>query len=147
MVKKLVSIVTALSVIFALAPAVASAATLDPPKTTVSGIISNNGKPVRGARVTVVCNGRARTARTNKNGEYLVNFNKGQCPIGSKVTVVATYKGEGGVNSSTVTAGTVKMNVAIVNVALPELGLITGFGGLAVAGGAFFVVRRRQLEA
>ena len=142
--KKIATIVAALSLLVTFAvPSIASAAPTTGTKTNVSGVIMNNGAPVKGAHVTVVCNNYARSTKTNNAGQYSVTFGKGQCPVGDTVTVVASKGGKGGVNSGKVTTGTVKLNVAIVNVALPELGLATGVGSLFAAGAGFLVVRRK----
>lgn len=147
MKKKLLVLLATLGVVGVLAPVSAFAAPVSTSvKTQVSGVITNNGKAVKNAKVTVVCNNHAKTTTTNGVGSYAVTFKAGQCNVGSKVTVVATKKGSGGVNTSVVSGGTVKMNVAIVNVALPEFGIITGFAGVAAAAAAFFVIRRRQVE-
>lgn len=150
MKKKLLTLLAAFGIVGVLAPATVLAAPAPTTtKTVISGVVtdsSKGGKPVRHARVTVVCNNHAKTTTTDKNGAYSVTFKPGQCGVGSKVTVVATKSGSGGVSTSTVTAGTIKLNVAIVNVSLPEFGIITGFAGGAAAVAAFFVIRRRQVE-
>jgi hypothetical protein len=152
MKKKLLMLLAVLGVVGVLAPASAFAAAPSATPATpgvatqIDGIVTNNGKPVKNAKVTIVCNGHAKSTTTTKTGAYSVKFKAGQCAVGSKVTVVATKKGSGGVGSGIVSAGTVKLNVSIVNVALPEFGLITGFAGAAAAIAAFFVIRRRQVE-
>src|SRR5882724_3507151 len=123
MKKKITMILAALSLLVTFAvPSIASAAPTTGAKTDVGGVIMNNGKPVKGAHVTVVCNNYSRTTKTNSAGQYSVTFGKGQCPVGDTVTVVASKGGKGGVSTGKVTTSTVKLNVAIVNVALPELG-------------------------
>jgi hypothetical protein len=142
--KKIATIVAALSLLVTFAvPSIASAAPTTGLKTSVSGVIMNNGKPVKGAHVTVVCDNNARSTKTNNAGQYNVTFPKGDCNVGDTVTVVASKGGKGGVSSGKVTTGTVKLNVAIVNVALPELGLVTGAGAALTAGAGFLVVRRK----
>ncbi|HEY8999169.1 MAG TPA: hypothetical protein VIM53_02525 [Candidatus Saccharimonadales bacterium] len=142
--KKITAIVAALSLLAAFAvPSIASAAPTTGAKTSVSGVIDNNGKPVKGAHVTVVCNNYSRSTKTNNAGQYSVTFAKGQCAVGDTVTVVASKGGKGGVSSGKVTADTMKLNVVIVNVALPELGLVTGAGAVLTAGAGFLVVRRK----
>ena len=151
MKKKIATIVSALSLLVAFAvPSIASAApapAVTGAKTSVSGVITNDNKPVKGAHVTVVCNNYARSTKTNNAGQYSVTFAKGQCPVGDTVTVVASKSGKGGVNTTKVTTGTTKLNVAIVNVALPELGLVTGAGAAVVSGAGFLVVRRKYAQA
>jgi hypothetical protein len=143
--KKIATIVAALSMLVAFAvPSIASAAPMTSnAKTDVSGVITNNGKAVKGAHVTVVCNNYARSTTTGNGGTYSVTFAKGQCPVGSTVTVVASKGGKGGVSNTKISSFSVNLNVAIVNVQLPELGLVTGAGATVAAGAGFLVIRRK----
>jgi hypothetical protein len=127
--------------LFVFAP---TASALDP-TTIVNGQVTENGTPVGGANVTVVCNGHNRTATTNAQGKYVVTYDEVLCPDGKTATVVAQKGGMGGSNTGTVEGtGVAGLNVAIVNVAIPEFGLLTGAAGLAAAGGLFVFMRRRQ---
>jgi hypothetical protein len=114
--------------------------------TDVTGTVTNNGNVVSGAKVTVVCDNNSKKTSTDSSGAYLVTFKAANCPDSSKATVVATKGGKGGVSTGTVSKmGSADLNVAIVNVALPEFGIITGIGAAVIGGGAFFLIRRRQL--
>lgn len=139
--KKVLAFLASIGVVTVLAPAAAFAA---PAQTIVTGTVTNNGHTVKGAKVTVVCNNHSRTTKTDKNGGYSVSFPKAQCPDGAKATVVATKNKMGGVSSGNVNSVTTKLNVAIVNVALPEFGVITGVGAMTVGAGLFMVMRRKQ---
>lgn len=144
MKKLLLSLVGALGLLL-IPVASASAA---PAYTEVSGVIYYNGVHVgKGVKVTVKCKGNKLTTKTNKSGSYLVQFRKQQCPKGSTVTVTATYKGVTASNTGKVTKETNKLNVAIVNVSLPEMGLVTGIGAALLGGGAFYLIRRQSLGA
>jgi hypothetical protein len=114
-------------------------------KTDITGTVYNNGKPVVGAKVVVVCNNNSRKDTTDSTGAYLVQFTAAQCPAGDKATVVATYKKLGGTNSATISSTTDKLNVNIVNVSLPEFGVIAGVAAAIAGAGAFLVIRRKQL--
>jgi hypothetical protein len=105
--------------------------------TDVTGTVTNNGNVVSGAKVTVVCDNNSKKTSTDSSGAYLVTFKAANCPDSSKATVVATKGGKGGVSTGTVS----KMG----SVALPEFGIITGIGAAVIGGGAFFLIRRRQL--
>jgi hypothetical protein len=143
MKKLFASILVSLGMIVAL-PATTLAASA---KTDITGTVTNNGHVVSGAKVTVVCGNNAKTDTSDSSGAYLVTFTVAKCPVGSVVHVTAKKGKLGGYSQKTVTATTTKLNVAVVNVALPELGWTTGAGALLVAGGAFTIVRRRQMKA
>ena len=114
--------------------------------TDVSGVVTNNGQPITGAHVTVVCNNNNLTDNTDTTGTYVVQFTDTECPAGAKVTVVATDGSLGGTNSGVANALTTRLNVSIINVALPEFGVVTGIGAAIVGGGALMVIRRRHLS-
>jgi hypothetical protein len=116
------------------------------PKTDITGVVTNGGHPVSGAKVVVVCNSNSRKDTTDATGTYLVQFPAAQCPAGTHVTVVATKGKKGGTNGATIHPTSNKLNVNIVNVDLPEFGLIAGIGASLIGGGAFLVIRRRQLS-
>lgn len=140
MIKKLTALVVLVLIILVI-PASASAARAT---TDVTGNVTNNGQPVKGAKVTVVCDNHAHKTTTNASGTYLVTYKLANCPDNTKATVVATKDGLGGVNSGTVNSVTTKLNVAIVNVSLPEFGLFTGGAATLAGAGAIFAIRRRQ---
>jgi hypothetical protein len=139
--KLLLSVFVSLAAIIAF-PLSASAAAA---QTDVSGTVTNNGVGVSGAKVTVVCDNNARHDTTDASGGYLVTYPAKDCPAGSHVDVVATKKKSGGYDSGTANPIDTKLNVALVNVSLPEMGLITGAAAVLGAGVTFLVVRRRQI--
>ncbi len=116
------------------------------PKTDVTGTVTNNGSPVSGAHVIVICHNNKKSTTTDASGSYLVQYNAGKCPAGSTVFVTATKGKKGGDSTGTASSVTTHLNVALVNVSLPEFGLITGVGATIIGGGAFLVMRRRQLS-
>lgn len=115
-----------------------------PAETDVTGVVTENHVPVAGATVTVLCNGKTEVDTTDAAGSYLVHFVSADCPFGSTVKVTATKAGKSGVASGTVHGITTKLNLAIVNVSIPEYGLM----GMLVAGGVgvgvIAYMRRRQ---
>jgi hypothetical protein len=143
--RKAFLILASLLTLVAVTPATASAATdALAQKTTVTGFITNNGKAVKNAGVTVICNNNALYATTDKTGLYSVTFKKGKCPVGATANVTAAKNKLGGVSQTKVIAGTAKLNVAIVNVAVPEFGLITGVTAAVLGGGALLYARRNS---
>ena len=147
MKKFLISITGILAAIIML-PAVSFAASNS---STISGTVTNNGKPVNGASVTVVCNNNVKKTKTTAAGAYSVTYKPASlCPNGAKATVVATLKKKGGVNTGTVLGNGTDhgvINVAIINVDLPEYGVVIGGIAAILGAGAFLVIRRRQLGA
>jgi hypothetical protein len=118
-----------------------------PAKTDVTGVITDNSVAVAGAMVTVLCNGNTETDTTDAQGSYLVTYPSAQCPFGTTVKVTAVKGGKSGVSSGTVSGITTKLNLSIVNVSIPEYGLI----GTLMAGGAglgaLAYMRRRQQQS
>lgn len=117
-----------------------------PPQTDVTGVITENSVAVAGANVTALCNGNTQLDTTDAFGSYLVIFTTAECPFGSTVKITAEKDGKSGVMSGTVQGLTTKLNLAIVNVSIPEYGLI---GTLAAAGagvGFMAYARRRQQQ-
>lgn len=117
--------------------------------TMVSGTVRANSKPVANATVKVTCAAVSGTDTTDSTGGYLVSFLASNCPTGSKVTAMATSSGgAAGTNSGTANQiGGTKLNVAVVdvNVALPEMGAAVSAVAALSAGGAFLVIRRKQV--
>lgn len=133
--------VAAFAVIGVSAPVMAA-----PAESDVTGVVTENQVAVAGATVTVLCNGKSEVDTTDAFGSYLVHFVSADCPFGSTVKVTAVKDGKSGVSSGTVQGITTKLNLAIVNVSIPEYGLI----GTLMAGGAgvglIAYMRSRQQE-
>jgi hypothetical protein len=144
MIKKLLTASLATILVAIAIPATSMAAAA---QTDISGTVTNNGKVVSGAKVTVVCDNNSRKDTTDSSGGYLVHFPAAQCPNGATVYVTATDSKKGGDTTGKVNADTSKLNVSIVNVALPEFGTYAAIGATLLGGGAFMVIRRRQLGA
>jgi len=114
--------------------------------TDITGTVTNNGQVVRSAKVTVVCNGHTKHDKTNQSGVYLVQFKLLDCPDGATVVVNATDHSNSGSASGTVHSETTKLNIAVVNVSVPELGWFAGIAAAVMGGAAFLIIRRRQLN-
>ncbi len=112
-------------------------------QTDVTGVITERQVAVAGALVTVVCGGATQRDITDGSGSYLVAFQTAQCPFGSTVKVTAQKDGKSGVASDTVRGVTTKLNLAIVNVSIPEYGMI-GTLLAGVAGFGFIAYQRRR---
>jgi len=116
-----------------------------PGETEITGVVTENHIAAPNATVIVECNGNLRTDTTDAMGSYLATYPTAQCPFGSTVRVTATKNGHSGTRTGTVQGITTKLNLAIVNVEVPEYGLI----GTLAAGGAgvgLIAYRRRQMR-
>jgi hypothetical protein len=114
----------------------------------VSGVVSYSNHHVgKGVVVTVICRGDTLTAKTNRHGEYSVQFNNRQCKINSRVTVGATYDGATGSVTRKVKKCNNEINVVIVPVSeVPEFGAMASIGATIIGGGSFLYIRRRNLS-
>jgi hypothetical protein len=135
-----------LAVVVASTGAMSASVGATPPQSDVTGVITENHTAVAGATVTVLCNGHTEVDTTDAFGSYLVTFLAADCPFGATVKVTATKDNKSGVASGTIQGITTKLNLAIVNVSIPEYGLIGGIlaGGAGVGMIAF--ARRRQQQ-
>ena len=114
--------------------------------TDITGVVTN-GTPVEGVKVTVVCDKHTQVRKTDSQGTYLVSYKATQCPDGSVVNVTAKSGKMSGVASGVVAGVTTKLNIAVVNVAVPEFGgIVGGLVAAAGAGGSFYLTRRTHLR-
>lgn len=118
----------------------------NPPQSDITGVITENQVAVAGADVTVLCNGNTKTDITDAMGSYLVTYAATECPFGSTVKVTAQKDGKSGVSSGTVQGITTKLNLAIVNVSIPEYGLIGAILATGTGIGMIAYMRRRQTQ-
>lgn len=132
--------------VIASASLVSGSAYATPPQSDVTGVITENQVAVAGATVTVLCNGHTEVDTTDAQGAYLVTYPSADCPFGTTVKVTAKKGTKSGVASGTVQGITTKLNLAIVNVSIPEYGMIGGIfaGGAGIGMLAF--ARRRQKQ-
>lgn len=144
---KVVKLVTGVLVAGVVSLSVATGASAATPAISeVTGTVTENQAAVAGADVTVTCNGQTKMDTSDNWGSYRVDFPKGDCDFGSTVKVVATKNGKSGVASGTLQGITTKLNLAIVNVSVPEMGTM-GLVVAGVAGLGFMYMRRRQEQS
>ena len=126
----------------------------DPGITFVKGQITDpDGEPVKGADVNVVCRhgeedfSKSTTSHGKGVGKYLVYFSTEECDTGDLVKVCATKGEMSGCDSGKVEQWSkgrgAKINVATVNVVIPEFGLIAGIITLLGSGIGFWIIRKR----
>jgi hypothetical protein len=121
-----------------------ASASATPAQTDITGVITANSVAVAGASVTVLCDGNTMMDTTDAHGSYLAVFPIADCTFGSTVKVTASKGGHSGVSSGTVQGITTKLNLSIVNVSIPEYGLIGAFAAGGLGLGAIAFTRRRQ---
>lgn len=115
----------------------------------VAGTVTNSGtgNPVGGASVSVLCDGHTLTSSTTSAGAYVVQFPSADCPNGATAQVTATKGSNSASNSGKVNKLSASVNLAIVNVSVvPEFGIVAGISAAILGGGAFIVMRQRQLN-
>ena len=119
--------------------------------TFVDGNITDlSGSPVEGADVDVTCHhggGNYETSTvSSSDGGYTVLYPTNECNTGDTVDVTAAKDGMSGANSGVVQdwngCQIIDINVAVVDVVIPEFGLLTGAFTLISSLGAFFVIKR-----
>jgi len=141
MKKLLVGVLVA---VFMSVGAASGTASASAPQTDITGVVTENHVAIAGANVTVECNGNSQMDTTDAFGSYLAVFPIADCPFGVTVKVTAEKNGKSGISTGTVQGITTKLNLAIVNVSIPEYGTI----GALLAGGAgigmIAYTRRRQ---
>ncbi len=124
----------------------ASASALD----AVAGHVSQGGADVSGATVTATCKTASGGPVTTKpNGDYSLTLSpSGVCTPTDKVTVSASKGAASGQTSQPYGTGTLAegVNIALVNVSIPEFGVIAGVSAAVLGGGAFMVIRRKHLN-
>ena len=115
-----------------------------PAQTDVTGVITENHVATENAHVTVECNGHTKMDTSDAFGSYLAVFTKAECDFGQTVKVTAEKDGKSGVATGTVQGITTKLNLAIVNVSIPEYGLVGALMAGGVGLGLMGYMRRRQ---
>ena len=117
---------------------------------TVTGYVygADHTTPVEGATVTATCNGHAATAvSSDADGSYYVIFDSAVCGFNAPVTVTAVKDGQNGVGNGFTCALSenkdtdCEIPVALVDVSIPEFGVIAGAVALVGALGIFLYRR------
>jgi hypothetical protein len=115
-----------------------------PGETIVGGQITelDHVTPVSGATVTVDCNGVTESATSLADGSYVVCYDKEDCTVGQDAYVSAVKDGASGDNNGKV-IGRTMLDVAIVNVSIPEFGVVAA-GTVLVGSVVLFAMMRKS---
>ncbi|CAN5191184.1 hypothetical protein BH09PAT2_BH09PAT2_01520 [soil metagenome] len=116
--------------------------------TVIKGTVSDsNGAGVNGANVSVVCDGVTRNTTTTSVGDYLVMFSRAECAQGDNATATATASEGTGSNDGTVQRFTfgpgLELDIAIINISVPEFGMVTGVVTAIGSGIAYLGLKRK----
>jgi len=114
------------------------------PFSIVTGTVTyGNGSIVPGADVDVTCNNVTGTATTDLFGNYDVAFSSTDCKFGDPVSVTASKSPASGSNTGNMcAAGECEFPIGLVDVQIPEFGLIAA--SLAVVGAlGIFMFKRK----
>jgi len=119
-------------------------AVVEGPFTVISGQVTDENGAVDGAIVNVNCNGNdAEPVITGIDGMYYVSLSKAVCSVDDSVLVEASKDGAEGSNDGIVSYnGRCKINTSIVNVQIPEFGVLAGAAALVGALGIFLYRRK-----
>ena len=120
-------------------------------QTWISGTVYNASHvPVSGGSVNVHCGSATQVATIGADGSYGISFSQSQCKAGDTAAATANTSDGSGSNSTTVTNTTVNgpivdLDVAVVDITVPEFGLIGGIITMIGASGSYLYMRARSL--
>lgn len=115
------------------------------PSAVTGTVYDQSHATVPEAHVTVQCNGEEATADTNSEGDYYVCFNAAECTYGDALYAEATKAdvGSGYNDTETMCAENVCfIPIGLVDITIPEFGLIAGAVALVGALGIFLYRRK-----
>ena len=119
------------------------------PLTVVTGTITDsNSSVVDGATVKVVCEhlgvNSTQIVSSGADGKYYAFFSSLDCNAGDTAWAFASKGGDDGSNSGVVSLlGRCSINVATIDVQIPEFGVIAGAVALLGAVAGFVIIRRK----
>lgn len=117
-------------------------------ETVVNGQVKDaSNNPINTASVSIICNGATINTSTDASGKYSATFDGTACPEGTTVTVHATKGGQNGSGSKAVKKvyddGSVIINLVLINISVPEFGLLTGVITTLASTGAYLFLKRK----
>jgi hypothetical protein len=99
---------------------------------------------VSGASVSVDCNDNVLAATTSNEGQYCVCYASDECSADDTVEVTATKGSSSGSNTGVVENGWCGLDIAIVDVFIPEFSAIAAGVALIGSGIGFLALRRKK---
>jgi len=93
-------------------------AATDTSSTNATGVVTKDNRPVAGAAVSVECTGISKHDITDARGSYLIGFMANECPVGSKVKIIASSEGRYIETSNTVDKLTTRLNIVKGDISL-----------------------------
>jgi len=120
-------------------------------ETWISGTVYNNeGSPVNGGSVNVTCGATTKLAIIDGSGNYAKTFTQVECKAGDTATATAST-GEGSGTSSEVVQNTVvngpivDLDIAVIDITVPEFGLIGGALTGLISVGGYLAMRSKSM--
>lgn len=96
-------------------------------KTIIKGTVTDsNNAPVNGGSIVVNCGSATKNATIGSNGKYSVTFTKAECKNGKPADATANTGSGSGSNSGTVNASVYVLNIQVLNIDVPEFGVVGG---------------------
>lgn len=120
-------------------------------QTWVSGTVYNSSHvPVSGGSITVHCGSATQVASIGADGNYGVSFSQTDCKAGDTASATASTSDGSGSNAATVENTTVNgpivdLDVAVVDITVPEFGMIGGMVTMLGAAGSYLYMRAKSL--
>lgn len=119
-------------------------------QTWVNGTVYGaDGQPVNGGTTSVNCGGTVKAASISSDGSYAVSFTQEECSAGDTASATAsTSEGSGSssatVQNTSVNGPIVDLDIAVIDITVPEFGVIGGALTGAVSAGGYLLMRMKN---
>ncbi len=120
-------------------------------ETWISGTVYNTeGSPVNGGSVNVTCGSTTKLAIIDGSGNYAKMFTQVECKAGDTASATASTGEGSGTNSevvqnSSVNGPIVDLDVAVIDITVPEFGVIGGALTGLISVGGYLVMRSKSM--
>lgn len=119
-------------------------------QTWVSGTVyDESSNPVSGGSVTVYCAAESQTVPIGADGSYGATFSQSDCKVGDTASAVATTSEGSGTNSgvvqnTAVNGPVVDLDIAVLDITVPEFGQIAGVLTAVGSAGSYLVYKLKR---